>query len=249
MALISLALSLGAGAALAQAPADAVPVPPSVPVAASKALQPASAARPAASNPAQSKPQLVQSRPVPQWHELTPAQQSILAPLAKEWTRMEPARRQKWIEIAVRFPQLNPAEQQRVTERMRQWAVMPADQRNAARITFESLRGVDQAQRSSKWEAYQSLSSEERQKWAESAQATQARRTKAGKLKPTAPSASAAKVLPKAPVLQVAPTTVLAGPGLTTRSITKPAQPARYIDPVTGLLRAESVPHPASAAR
>ena len=121
------------------------------------------------------------------------------------------------------IPQLNPAEQQRVTERMRQWAVMPADQRNAARITFESLRGVDQAQRSSKWEAYQSLSSEERQKWAESAQATAGPAHQSRQAQAHRAQRERGQVLPKAPVLQVAPTTVLAGPGLTTRSITKPA--------------------------
>ena len=94
---------LGAGAALAQSPADAVPVPPSCLWPPAR-HQPASAARPAASNPAQPKPQLVQSRPVPQWLRAHARPAVHPGPAGWEWTRMEPARRQKWIEIAVRFP-------------------------------------------------------------------------------------------------------------------------------------------------
>lgn len=99
--------------------------------------------------------------PQPNWKELTPAQQSILAPLQEDWNNMERFRRKKWLEIAAKYPNLNETEQARIQDRMQAWASLTPAQRQAARERFRELakqtNPEERAELAQKWADYQNL--------------------------------------------------------------------------------------------
>ncbi len=108
------------------------------------------------------------------WQSLTKAQREILAPLEGEWPSIDSLRKQKWIAIAGRFQTLGPAEQARITARMSEWARLTPAERGQARLRFEEARTVPAPDRSARWEAYQALPPDARQRLAERASASTA---------------------------------------------------------------------------
>lgn len=76
----------------------------------------------------------------PSWHELSPQQRTILAPLAGEWNRMEDLRRKKWLNIADRYPRMPISEQDRMQNRMHRWASMTTAERKQARENYQKFR-------------------------------------------------------------------------------------------------------------
>jgi len=99
----------------------------------------------------------------PTWNSLTPAQKQVLAALQKDWSSIEPSRRQKWLEVAARYPQMPAGERDRLKDRMAEWARMTPAQRTAARQQFQEVQRVPDEERQSRWQAYQSLTPEERE--------------------------------------------------------------------------------------
>jgi hypothetical protein len=94
----------------------------------------------------------------PEWVQLTPAQQQILAPLQPEWGELDTLRRKKWVSIADRYPRMKPAEQQRLQKRMQEWAKLTPDERRAAREKYQSLKKLPPQKRNEvrqKWREYQ----------------------------------------------------------------------------------------------
>ena len=94
----------------------------------------------------------------PEWSELTPEQQKILAPLAPEWGRMDSTRRKKWVEIATRYPKMSRSEQQRLQKRMESWARLTPEQRRAAREKYQRYRQLPPEKRkevTKQWQDYQ----------------------------------------------------------------------------------------------
>ncbi|HCY62035.1 MAG TPA: hypothetical protein DHV59_04225 [Oxalobacteraceae bacterium] len=106
----------------------------------------------------------------PTWTELTPAQRQVLAPLADEWNSLPPQRKKKWLEIAAKYAQMSPAQQQRMQTRMREWTQLSPQQRRIARESYARAKKLDPDQKSAKWEHYQSLPAEEKQKLAAKAE-------------------------------------------------------------------------------
>ncbi|WAC72812.1 DUF3106 domain-containing protein [Roseateles sp. SL47] len=177
----------------------------------------------------------------PSWASLTPSQKECLAPLAPEWDRLDSALKGKWLEIAARYPKLSPEHQQRLRERMVAWTRMSPAERQKARIGYQhagDLRSEEQASRlQAKWEAYQALSPETRQRLAERAAEKASERVserRAGKdtadamaVKhlPGSPTSSGAAALQQAPLTLTSsgPTVVLARPGTTTILLTRRA--------------------------
>lgn len=174
----------------------------------------------------------------PAWNELGPAQQKVLEPLRGHWSELDAARKDKWIDLARRYPSLSAEEQQRVRSRMAEWSSLSSSQRGQARLHYQEARQVPPEERQARWEAYRSLSEEERRALAERASQRDAARERPQALlgvgpptPPTAvqnkanlvPSQADASTAPKA----VSPTTVQAGVGATTRPISqRPAPPA-----------------------
>lgn len=183
------------------------------------------------------------------WSQLSAAQRKALAPLATQWATLAPSSRVKWVEVARRFDQLGPAEQARLQKRMASWAALPSDQRGEARLRYQQSRQLPADQRQQKWQAYQALSSEEKQDLGRQGQ----RRSKPvmlpdrvpgpreqaqafGHKRQTPASGSSAKsnVVPNAMTANVrqptvvAPALVKAGSGATTNLVTRRPSPPMH---------------------
>ncbi len=153
--------------------------------------QPAPAARPAApastAVPAKVAPKPVASRP--SWSELTPMQQQSLKPLALSWNTISEAQKRKWLEISKNYPALSPADQTTLHSRMNEWVALSPQQRAQARLNFAKTRELSTQltpeEKKAKWQTYQALSPEEKQKLASNATPTPAGAAVA--VKPVAP--------------------------------------------------------------
>lgn len=121
-----------------------------------------------------SKSQAQHQSPVlakPLWHDLTPAQQQALSPLAADWDKLDGQRKKKWIEMIKRYPSLTPDQQARMQERMRDWVTLTPEQRRVARESYARAKKLEPDQKSAKWQEYQQLSDEQKNRLAEEAQA------------------------------------------------------------------------------
>jgi hypothetical protein len=142
------------------------------------------------------------------WNRLSPAEQQALAPLAASWPSMNPAQQRKWLEISRNFSSLPQSEQAKMQQRMREWVALSPQERAQARLNFgktaEVARELTPAEKLAKWQAYQALPPEQRQKLAEQAKA---------------------KSQGAAPAVQPVPAQKLAVvPPLSTAKATKPAE-------------------------
>lgn len=171
------------------------------------------------------------------WSQLPAAEQKLLSPLQAQWASMDQTRRQKWREIAQRYPQLSAAQQERLRSRMVEWAALSPSERNRARLQFEESKLVPAEERQARWEAYRALPEQERQQLLDQASR---RKSAAGTPPKPATPASATKpgdqpapsrpqtALKPAPKLQIAPATVQAAEGASTRPITQRPVPPRH---------------------
>ena len=75
----------------------------------------------------------------PDWAQLTPEQQQILAPLAGDWNNFDDRRRKKWLLTAKRYPKMKPEQQQRLQTQMQDWAKLTPEQRRIARENYKKL--------------------------------------------------------------------------------------------------------------
>jgi len=132
----------------------------------------------------------------------------------------EPHKR-KWLALSHNFSQLSVDEQSTLQSRMREWAALSPQQRTVARLNFAGAQQLPLEDKKAKWEAYQALSPEAKQKLA--AQQTKPLAGAAPAVKPVAPAklatppaASANKTLPRIASDQAAPATLLPTPVSTT---------------------------------
>jgi hypothetical protein len=131
----------------------------------------------------------------PLWAELTPMQQQALAPLASGWntTISEPQKR-KWLEISKNYPSLPPEGQANLHSRMNEWVTLSPQQRAQARLNFAKTKELSKQltpeEKKAKWQTYQALSPEEKQKLA--AKASPKPSGAATAVKPVAPQKLAA---------------------------------------------------------
>jgi Protein of unknown function (DUF3106) len=153
----------------------------------------------------------------PLWMDLAESQQQALAPLAQLWPTMTEQHKRKWLAISQNFGQLTTDEQATVQGRMREWAALSPQQRTAARLNYADAKQLLQEDKKAKWEAYQALPPQAKQKLA--AQQTQSIQGAAPAVKPVSPAkltpspaASTNKPLPRIATDQVAPTTLLPTP-------------------------------------
>jgi len=153
----------------------------------------------------------------PLWMDLTESQQQALAPLAQQWPTMTEPHKRKWLAISQNFAQLSVEEQATVQGRMRAWAALSPQQRAAARLNYADAQQLLQDDKKAKWEAYQALSPQAKQKLA--AQQGQPVLGAAPATKPvppaklaTPPTANPNKALPRIASDQAAPATLLPTP-------------------------------------
>jgi hypothetical protein len=194
-------------------------------------------AQPAPPAPTPGKTVVVAAFSGPAWAELSPAQREVLAPLASAWPSLSESHKRKWLEMARGYRALPPEEQAKMQGRMKEWVALSPQQRTQARLNFAKTRELSKEltaeEKKAKWEAYQSLSSEEKRKLANKAPAKPVGAAPAAKpvsrqklaTIPTAAEQAKAKAAPKIAVSQsndlpaVAPGATPAGPQST------PSQP------------------------
>lgn len=107
----------------------------------------------------------------PSWADLTPLQQQALKPLASSWnTNISEPQKRKWLEISKNYPSLPPEGQATMHSRMNEWVTLSPQQRAQARLNFAKTKELSTQltpeEKKAKWETYQALSAEEKQKLA-----------------------------------------------------------------------------------
>jgi hypothetical protein len=126
----------------------------------------------------------------PLWKELTPGQQDALRPLASHWNDISEGQKRKWLALSVNFGKMNQTEQANLHERMLDWGSLSISERSRARLNFAETKRLTPTEKKAKWEAYQTLTAEEKEKLAKQA--------------PTKLSGAATAVRPVAPQKLVA---------------------------------------------
>lgn len=177
-------------------------------------------------------PALAQGASGPAWTELSANEQRALEPLRAQWPTIDPARKAKWREVASKYHSLSPAEQQRLRARMADWDGMSATQRTEARTRFRESNELPASERQARWEAYQSLSPEQREELAARAAS---RPSALGSAKGAGPDAHTLADEPGKKLAEAArpvgPGVVQARPGASTRPILQAPAPPRHQQP------------------
>lgn len=221
---ISAAQSSASGAASSAPPIAA----PSEPQRGARLVKPVSQGKPPAAVSATVAQEL-------RWRDLTPLQQVSLKSLEQDWAGMDVPRRQKWVQVADRLPRMLPAEQARVQARMVDWAKLTPQQRGQTRLNFQEAKQLPRQDRQARWDAYQSLSQEQKRELAARAVPSSVA-SSASIRKPAATGRDISQVksnIVPNPVFAnrpnaISPTVVRASPGATTTIISKPPTPPSH---------------------
>lgn len=94
----------------------------------------------------------------PEWRQLPPAQQQILAPLASQWAGMSALQRSRLIAVAEQYPKMTPEARLRFQKRIKTWALLTREQREEARDNYRRLKRLPRKQREAikqRWQAKQ----------------------------------------------------------------------------------------------
>lgn len=176
------------------------------------------------------------------WNSLSATQRQVLAPLQRDWAGIDAKQREKWVEVANRYPSMPAGERQRLQQRMGAWVQMTPAQRAAARQQFQQAKRLPAEERQARWQAYQSLSPEERRQLARRAQPAAGATRQKGE-PASAEEAGKRNIVRRPQTSQprvVAPSVVQASPGATTTTMsTKPAPPLHH---QTGLPKIAATP-------
>jgi Protein of unknown function (DUF3106) len=108
----------------------------------------------------------------PVWSDIKPEQQAALLPLQSEWPRISENQKRKWLEISKNFSKLQLDEQNKLHSRMKDWVGLSSQERAQARLNFSTAKALTSEEKQKRWEAYQSLSPEEKQKLHSNAKAS-----------------------------------------------------------------------------
>jgi hypothetical protein len=167
----------------------------------------------------------------PSWNDLDANQKIALAPLQKLWSKMSDFQKQKWLVISKNYMNMGTDEQQRLQSRMNDWVSLSNQERAVARLNFAEVNKLSEEQKKSKWEAYQALEPDAKQKLLDATQplpkgaAIAVHPTNKALLTntplPTGTQSSQSKRLPRIDVSQVSTQTLL--PLTRTTSSDKPA--------------------------
>lgn len=96
------------------------------------------------------------------WQQLNPRQKQALAPLGAQWGALTVQQQNKWLAISQNFTQLSVPEQITMHARMADWVALSPQQRNLARLNFNTIQKLPKEDKKAQWEAYQALSAEEK---------------------------------------------------------------------------------------
>jgi hypothetical protein len=103
------------------------------------------------------------------WANLTAAQKTALAPLQTSWQTLTEGHQRKWIALSQNFSNMSETDKEKLHSRMGEWAALKPKERQQARLNFAETKKTPPAERAANWEAYQALSSEEKEALAKKA--------------------------------------------------------------------------------
>ena len=172
----------------------------------------------------------------PGWREITEAQRQVLMPLRDRWDTIGALAKRRWLVLADRYPSMDESERNKLVSRMNTWANLSVQQRNQARINFESTKRLSAQELQSKWDEYQALSEAERKRLAE--QARKAKTAKKSKRKLAQPPVPKPASAPAEHSGTTAPATVTTHPVATPSVVetipvlTPQAAPSVHISPL-----------------
>jgi len=98
----------------------------------------------------------------PRWERLSATEQHSLQPLASIWSSLSPGHRRKWLALAKNYAAMSEADRAKLQSRMAEWAALTPKEREQARLNFAQTKKLPPDARAANWEAYQSLSEDER---------------------------------------------------------------------------------------
>lgn len=100
------------------------------------------------------------------WNSLSEEQKTALRPLTELWPTLDADHQRKWIALAHNFNRMSPEERSTLQGRMTDWVELTPAQRTQARLNFGEARKLPTDEKKAKWEEYQSLTPEQRQRLA-----------------------------------------------------------------------------------
>lgn len=103
----------------------------------------------------------------PDWRDLSPQQQSVLAPLSDNWDSYTTRRRKTMLDIANLYPNMSPEDQAKVQKRIQRWVKLSQEERGAIRESAKKIKQMPPEKKQSlvqAWDEYQKLPEEQRQK-------------------------------------------------------------------------------------
>ncbi len=107
------------------------------------------------------------------WSKLTLQQQKALQPLARSWDSLSTGQQRKWLEVSRNYPALSDVDKANMHSRMAAWGALSNRERAEARLNFATTNELSHeltaGEKKAKWDAYQSLSAEEKKKLANTA--------------------------------------------------------------------------------
>jgi len=211
---LSLSLFLSLGSTQWQASAQNIVTPSTNTSATAPVALSSSATNP--TDAQQSKPN-VKIENHPTWRELNADQKIALAPLQQLWSRMSEFQKQKWLVISKNYTSMGPDEQARLQSRMNDWVSLSNQERSVARLNFAEVNKLSEDQKRVKWEAYQALEPDAKQKLLDSTQPLPKGAAIAVKptnkalltITPGTPLNTSSTYLPRIDVSQISPKTLL----------------------------------------
>ena len=100
------------------------------------------------------------------WRALSGEQRAALQPLEKLWPTLGADQQRKWVALSANYSRMSPEERSTLQSRMAEWVNLTPAQRTQARLNFGEVRKVPADEKRAKWEEYQALPAEERERLA-----------------------------------------------------------------------------------
>ncbi len=123
-------------------------------------------ASPALAQPTVAGPNVEMAAGSVTWNSLNAEQKRALKPLSAQWRGLSGEHQRKWIALTHNFSRMSPEEQETLQGRMSEWAKLTPAQRTQARMNYYEIRRVPADEKRAKWEEYQALPAEERERLA-----------------------------------------------------------------------------------
>ncbi len=100
------------------------------------------------------------------WRSLNAERRAALQPLEKLWPSLSADQQRKWVALTENYSRMSPEERSTLQSRMAEWVNLTPAQRTQARLNFGEVRKVPADEKRAKWEEYQALPAEERERLA-----------------------------------------------------------------------------------